>query len=136
MRKIYPVISALLATILLSGLSAWSQVVDLSDLAKEKGLEEGKKQAFGLTSGLGFTTIDGVLHYRVRAVPELRFAKFSAGLNVDLLWNSKTGAIRPADKYDGKRFSRIIDHIGYGGPRTWSRPRSGPSRTTPWATDS
>jgi hypothetical protein len=108
--------SVIALSILMAGM-AWAQVVDLSDLAKEKGLEEAKKQAFGLTTGLGFTTIDGVLHYRVRAVPELRFAKFSAGLNVDLLWNSKTGAIRPADKYDGKRFSRIIDHLGYGGSK-------------------
>lgn len=117
MKKIRLVVPALLAWILLFGLSARAQEVDISDLAKEMALQEGKKQAFGLTTGLGFTTIDGVLHYRLRAVPELRIAKFSAGVNVDLLWNSKTGAIRPADKYDGKRFGRIIHHIGYGGPK-------------------
>ena len=115
--KLWILSGSVIALSILMAAMAWSQVVDLSDLAKEKGLEEAKKQAFGLTTGLGFTTIDGVLHYRVRAVPELRIAKFSAGLNVDLLWNSKTGAIRPADKYDGKRFGRIIDHLGYGGSK-------------------
>lgn len=109
------VVTAALTLIVLSGARVRGQDVDLNDLVKQQVLEEGKKQAFGMTTGLGFTTIDGVLNYRVRALPELRFGKFSAGLNVDLLWNSQTGAIRPADKYDGKRFGRIIDHIGYGG---------------------
>lgn len=119
------VIIAILGGMVLFGTRSWAQYVNVSDLAREMALEQGKQQAFGMTTGLGFTTIDGQLFYRVRAIPELRIGKVSAGLNVDLMWNSKDETVRPGDRYSGKRFERIIDHIGYGGPRDLVEARVG-----------
>lgn len=109
MSKIFG--SMFLAFLLLSFNSSPAQ-----EEIKGKVEEEAKKKAItSFTAGLGFTVIDGVLYYRIRGVPEIGFGKIGAGLDLDLLWNSKTGKLRTTDWNEKRDYAKIIKYIGFGG---------------------
>lgn len=64
--------------------------------------------------GLGLTNIDGQSYLSIHLRPELAFGKWGIGLNVNLLYNTKTGHIRSKDwdeKYD---YLRMVRYIRYG----------------------
>ncbi|HTY08171.1 MAG TPA: hypothetical protein VMF29_03315 [Candidatus Edwardsbacteria bacterium] len=71
-------------------------------------------KAFGanLMGGLGITTIDGKLYYRVQLQPDLGFGKFGVGVDADLLFNDK--GIRKEDWQPARRWVRIIRYVRWG----------------------
>lgn len=71
-------------------------------------------KAFGasMMGGLGITTIDGKLYYRVQLQPDLGFGKFGLGVDADLLFNDK--GIRKEDWNPASRWVRIIRYVRYG----------------------
>ncbi len=67
--------------------------------------------------GLGMTVIDNQTYFTFNLRPDLSLGKFGLGLNVNLLYNTKNGAIRSVDwdeKYD---WARLIRYIRYGRKR-------------------
>ena len=65
-----------------------------------------------LMGGLGITTIDGKLYYRVELVPELGFGKFGMGIDADLLFNDK--GLRKEDWNPASRWVRVIRYVRWG----------------------
>ena len=73
-----------------------------------------KAQEGLLNGGVGLTTIDGESYFTINLRPEIAFGKFGVGLNVNLLYNTKTGHIRHKDwdeKYD---YLRMVRYVRYG----------------------
>ncbi len=73
--------------------------------------------AFGasMMGGLGITTIDGKLYYRVQLVPELSVGKFGLGIDGDLLFNQD--GIRKEDWTPRSRWVRVIRYVRWGRKR-------------------
>jgi len=73
--------------------------------------------------GMGFAAIDGETYVTLRLHPEVAFGKFGIGLNVNLLFNTETGKIRPEDWDETYDYFRLIRYIRYGfkGDRFYTR---------------
>ena len=76
------------------------------------GTEAAKALSASMMGGLGITTIDGKLYYRVQLQPDLGFGKFGVGVDADLLFNDK--GIRKEDWNPASRWVRIIRYVRYG----------------------
>lgn len=63
--------------------------------------------------GLGLNWIDGELHYRVNLRPEISFANFGAGLDLNLDFDSK-GKIRKENFNEFSDYLSIIRYVRYG----------------------
>ncbi len=74
-------------------------------------------QAFGaqMMGGLGITTVDGKLYYRVQLVPEIAIYKFGVGLDGDILFNQD--GIRKEDWNPSSRWVRVIRYLRWGQKR-------------------
>lgn len=74
-------------------------------------------QAFGaqMMGGLGITTVDGKLYYRVQLVPEIAIYKFGIGLDGDILFNQD--GIRKEDWNPSSRWVRVIRYLRWGQKR-------------------
>ncbi|HDQ45116.1 MAG TPA: hypothetical protein ENN17_06430 [bacterium] len=71
-------------------------------------------QGSALDGGLGMTWIDEDPYFNISFQPDLAIGKFGIGLNINLLYNTKTGKFRSQDwdsKYD---YARIIRYLRYG----------------------
>ncbi len=76
-----------------------------------------------IMGGLGLTNIDGQSYFTINLRPELAFGKWGVGLNVNLLYNTKTGHIRTKDwdeKYDYLRMLRYVRY-GWKGDKFYTR---------------
>jgi hypothetical protein len=67
-----------------------------------------------LIGGVGFTKIDDQSYFSIGFRPELSFGKFGIGLNINLLYNTDTGAIRAKDWNSGYDYFRILRYLRYG----------------------
>ncbi len=65
------------------------------------------------TGGLGLNWIDGELHYRISLRPEVSFANFGAGLDLNLDFDSK-GKIRKENFNEFSDYLSIIRYVRYG----------------------
>lgn len=74
-------------------------------------------QAFGaqMMGGLGITTVDGKLYYRVQLIPEISVYKFGVGLDGDILFNQD--GIRKEDWNPRSRWVRVIRYLRWGQKR-------------------
>jgi hypothetical protein len=74
-------------------------------------------QAFGaqMMGGLGITTVDGKLYYRVQLVPEIAVYKLGIGLDGDILFNQD--GIRKEDWNPSSRWVRVIRYLRWGQKR-------------------
>lgn len=64
--------------------------------------------------GIGLTTIDDQTYFTISLHPEISLGKFGLGLNVDLLYDTKTGGIRSKDWNESYDYFRLIRYIRYG----------------------
>ncbi len=67
--------------------------------------------------GLGMTVIDDQTYVTFNLRPDLSLGKFGVGLNVNLLYNTKNGAIRSVDWNESYDWARLIRYIRYGRKR-------------------
>ncbi len=67
-----------------------------------------------LMGGIGFTKIDDESYFTVTFHPEMAVGKFGVGLNVNLLFNTRTGDIRAKDWDESYDYFRLIRYIRYG----------------------
>ncbi len=75
----------------------------------------GREVREGLfNGGIGITTIDQESFLTISLHPEISLGKFGLGLNVDLLYNTKTGQIRKKDWNETYDYLRMIRYIRYG----------------------
>jgi len=73
-----------------------------------------KAQEGLLNGGIGLTTIDGESYFTINLRPEIAFGKWGLGLNVNLLYSTKTGHIRSKDWNEKYDYLRMIRYIRYG----------------------
>ena len=79
----------------------------------------GREVREGLfNGGIGITTIDQESFLTISLHPEISLGKFGLGLNVDLLYNTKTGQIRKKDWNETYDYLRMIRYIRYGWKRS------------------
>lgn len=76
------------------------------------GDEAAKAFGASMMGGLGLTTIDGKVYYRVQLAPDLSLGKFGMGLDADLLFNDK--GIRKEDWSPRSRWVRVIRYLRWG----------------------
>jgi hypothetical protein len=69
------------------------------------------------TGALGMTVIDDETYFTINLTPDVSFGKFGVGLNVNLLYNTKNGAIRSVDWDESYDWARLIRYIRYGHKR-------------------
>jgi len=74
----------------------------------------GNQQANSLMGGVGFTKIDDQTYFSIGFRPELSLGKFGVGLNIKLLYNTETGAIRAKDWDNGYDYLRLLRYLRYG----------------------
>ncbi len=75
----------------------------------------GKEAKEGMLSGgLGLTTVDGQSYFTISFRPEIAFGKIGVGLNIDLLYDTKSGGIRTKDWDESYDYFRMIRYIRYG----------------------
>ncbi len=67
-----------------------------------------------IMGGMGVSVIDNQTYFSINFRPELAFGKFGIGLNVNLLYNTKTGSIRAKDWDSGYDYFRLIRYLRYG----------------------
>lgn len=67
-----------------------------------------------IMGGMGVSVIDDQTYFTINFRPELAFGKFGVGLNVNLLYNSRTGSIRAKDWNSGYDYFRLIRYLRYG----------------------
>lgn len=74
-------------------------------------------QAIGaqMMGGLGITTVDGKLFYRVQLMPEIAIHRFGMGLDGDILFNQD--GIRKEDWNPSSRWVRVIRYLRWGQKR-------------------
>lgn len=64
--------------------------------------------------GMGLSVIDDQTYFSINLRPELAFGKFGVGLNVNFLYDTKTGHIRSKDWDSGYDYFRLIRYLRYG----------------------
>lgn len=69
------------------------------------------------TGALGMTVIDDQTYFTINLRPDIALGKFGLGLNVNLLYNTKNGAIRSADWNESYDWARLIRYARYGRKR-------------------
>lgn len=79
------------------------------------GDEAAKAFGASMMGGLGLTTIDGKVYYRVQLAPDLSLGKFGVGLDADLLFNDK--GIRKEDWSPSSRWARVVRYLRWGQKR-------------------
>ncbi|GBD94931.1 hypothetical protein BMS3Abin05_02547 [bacterium BMS3Abin05] len=106
MKKIsvVAVIFILMGVLLSSAANAQFGLMNLDRKAQE-GLFNG---------GIGLTTIEGESYFTINIRPEIAFGKWGLGLNVNLLYSTKTGHIRSKDWNEKYDYLRMIRYIRYG----------------------
>ena len=62
----------------------------------------------------GMTVIDNQSYITINLVPDIALGKFGIGLNINLLYNTSNGAIRPADWDENYDWFRLIRYLRYG----------------------
>lgn len=67
-----------------------------------------------LSGGIGLTKVDDQTYFTLSLHPEISFGKFGLGLNIDLLYDTKTGGIRTKDWDESYDYFRMIRYIRYG----------------------
>ncbi len=67
-----------------------------------------------LYGGLGLTMIDDQTYFAINFRPEVAFGKLGVGLNVNLLYNTKTGGIRSKDWDSSYDYFRLIRYLRWG----------------------
>ncbi len=67
--------------------------------------------------GIGMTSIDDESYFTINLRPDLALGKFGVGLNVNLLYNTKSGAIRGEDWNESYDWARLIRYVRYGHKR-------------------
>lgn len=70
-----------------------------------------------LAGGLGMAIIDDQSYFTIALHPDIAIGKFGIGLNIKLLYNTNTGAIRSEDWNEGYDWARLIRYIRYGHKR-------------------
>ena len=70
-----------------------------------------------IMGGMGVSVIDNQTYFSINFRPEFAFGKFGVGLNVNLLYSTKTGSIRAKDWDSGYDYFRLIRYLRYG--RKW-----------------
>ena len=80
-----------------------------------------QSNAFGnsgsFTGALGMTVIDDDTYFSINLTPDISFGKFGVGLNINLLYNTKNGAIRSVDWDESYDWARLIRYLRYGHKR-------------------
>ena len=80
-----------------------------------------QSNAFGnsgsFTGALGMTVIDDDTYFTINLTPDISFGKFGVGLNINLLYNTKNGAIRSVDWDESYDWARLIRYLRYGHKR-------------------
>jgi len=66
---------------------------------------------------LGMTVIDDDTYFTINLTPDIAFGKFGVGLNINLLYNTKSGAIRSVDWDESYDWARLIRYLRYGHKR-------------------
>lgn len=66
------------------------------------------------TGALGMTVIDDQTFFTINLRPDIGIGKFGVGLNVNLLYNTKNGAIRSEDWNESYDWARLIRYVRYG----------------------
>ena len=69
------------------------------------------------TGALGMTVIDDQTFFTINLRPDIALGKFGLGLNVNLLYNTKNGAIRGEDWNESYDWARLIRYVRYGQKR-------------------
>lgn len=69
------------------------------------------------TGALGMTVIDDQTYFTINLTPDISLGKFGVGLNINLLYNTKNGAIRSADWDESYDWARLIRYLRYGHKR-------------------
>ncbi len=62
----------------------------------------------------GMTVIDDQSYITINIAPDIALGKFGVGLNINLLYNTKNGAIRAADWDEDYDWLRLIRYLRYG----------------------
>lgn len=66
------------------------------------------------TGAMGMTVIDDQTYFTINLRPDISIGKFGVGLNVNLLYNTKNGAIRGEDWDESYDWARLIRYVRYG----------------------
>jgi len=66
------------------------------------------------TGAMGMTVIDDQTFFTINLRPDISIGKFGVGLNVNLLYNTKNGAIRSEDWNESYDWARLIRYVRYG----------------------
>ena len=69
------------------------------------------------TGAFGMTVIDDQSYFTINLRPDIGLGKFGLGLNVNLLYNTKNGAIRGEDWNEKYDWARLIRYVRYGHKR-------------------
>jgi len=69
------------------------------------------------TGAIGMTVIDDQTYFTINLRPDISLGKFGIGLNVNLLYNTKNGAIRSVDWDESYDWARLIRYLRYGHKR-------------------
>lgn len=92
-------------------------------------LQAQQTSAFGnsgsFTGALGMTVIDDQTYFTINLTPDISLGKFGVGLNINLLYNTKNGAIRSVDWDESYDWARLIRYLRYGHKRDKAYARIG-----------
>jgi len=64
--------------------------------------------------GVGLTMVDDQTYFTIHLQPEVAIGKFGVGLNLNLLYNTKTGHIRSKDWDESYDYLRLVRYLRYG----------------------
>lgn len=82
------------------------------DAVPDEVFEESEELSYGMGGSMGALTMNGVTYSQVRLRPEIGFAKFGFGLDIDLLFDSE-GNIREEDWNDWQDYVNKVFFIRY-----------------------
>ena len=69
------------------------------------------------TGGVGMAVIDDQTYFTINLHPDVAIGKLGIGLNINLLYNSQTGELRPEDWNESYDYARLIRYIRWGHKR-------------------
>ncbi|MBN2011123.1 hypothetical protein JW960_17380 [candidate division KSB1 bacterium] len=69
------------------------------------------------TGGVGMAVIDDQTYFTINLHPDVAIGKLGIGLNINLLYNSETGELRPEDWNESYDYARLIRYIRWGHKR-------------------